>query len=321
MGVKVGIPRGMLYYELYPMWKAYFNSLSIELVLSPKTNKDILNSGIIHCVDEACLPVKIFHGHVDYLKDKVDYIFIPKIISLYKKEFGCPKHLGLPDMVIHNIEDLPVIINPVIDLSKKDTFKRASNEIGKILGKGYKDVNRAYKDSMISQNNYREWLDSELIPNRLDKGPKDSILNLLVLGHPYNIYDEFINMDILTKLSNSDINMYFAEDISDDEVRQFSSKFNKRIFWTQGRRIVGSAYSLIEKGVIDGIIYLSAFGCGLDSVLVYLVEKKAMENNIPIMTISLDEQTGEAGFITRYEAFLDMMEWRLQDENYLSTFR
>lgn len=321
MGVKVGIPRGMLYYELYPMWKEYFKDLGIEVVLSPKTNKDILNSGIMNCVDEACLPVKIFHGHVNYLKDKVDYIFIPKIISLHKKEFGCPKHLGLPDMIKHNIDSLPALIEPVIDLRKQNGFKRASNEIGKLLGINYKERNKAFYNSIINQKNYKKWLDSEIIPKRLINQPHDSILNLLILGHPYNIYDEFINMDILGKLANSGINMFFAEDISEEDVRQYSSKFNKRIFWTQGRRIVGSAYSLIEKGVIDGIIYLSAFGCGLDSVLVYLVEKKAIENNIPIMIISLDEQTGEAGFITRYEAFLDMMEWRLQDENYLSTFR
>lgn len=321
MSVKVGIPRGMLYYELYPMWKEYFRGLDIEVVLSPKTNKDILNLGILNCVDEACLPVKIFHGHVDYLKDKVDYIFIPKIISLYKKEFGCPKHLGLTDMVKHNIEGLPEIINPVIDLRKQNNFRSSSNEVGKFLGKNYKKREKAFKDSIINQENYKKWLDMEIIPNRLDNQPTNSNLNLLILGHPYNVYDEFSNMGILSRLAKNGINMFFAEDISEEDVRYHSGKFSKRIFWTQGRRIVGSANSLIEKGVIDGIIYLSAFGCGLDSVLVYLVEKEAMDNNIPIMIISLDEQTGEAGFITRYEAFLDMMEWRLQYENNLSTFR
>ena len=60
--------------------------------MSPKTNRDILNTGQA-CVDEACLPVKVFHGHVDYLKDKVDYIFIPKFISLYRGIL-LPKHLA-----------------------------------------------------------------------------------------------------------------------------------------------------------------------------------------------------------------------------------
>lgn len=73
---KIGIPRGMLYYENFPFWRDYFQAIGYEVVVSKRTNKDILDSGILSSVDEACLPVKIIHGHVDYLKDKVDYIFL-----------------------------------------------------------------------------------------------------------------------------------------------------------------------------------------------------------------------------------------------------
>jgi predicted nucleotide-binding protein (sugar kinase/HSP70/actin superfamily) len=93
------------------------------------------------------------------------------------------------------------------------------------------------------------------------------------------------------------------------------------MFWTHGRKIIGSAFSLIENNNIDGIIYLSSFGCGLDSVLVHLVSKSAVERKIPLIVMTLDEQTGEAGFNTRLEAFLDMIEWRVKDENNISAFR
>lgn len=33
-----------------------------------------------------------------------------------------------------------------------------------------------------------------------------------------------------------------------------------------------------------------------------------MKYNIPIMTLILDEMTGEAGYMTRIEAFVDMLE-------------
>ncbi len=99
--------------------KNFFKSLNGEILISPNTNKEILDRGISTCVDEACLPVKVFHGHVDYLKDKVDYLFIPKFISIYKMEYCCPKHLGLTDMVRHSIENLPEIIEPIINLRKK----------------------------------------------------------------------------------------------------------------------------------------------------------------------------------------------------------
>ena len=36
-------------------------------------------------------PGKNFNGHVIDLKDKVDYVFVPKMMSVYEKEYICPK--------------------------------------------------------------------------------------------------------------------------------------------------------------------------------------------------------------------------------------
>lgn len=314
----VGIPRAMHFYEFYPMWEGYFNSLGFDILLSPKTNKDILNAGVLTCVDEACLPVKIFHGHVNYLKDKVDYIFIPKIMGLHEREYNCPKHLGLSEMVKNSIDDLPEIIDPIIDLRRKNGLRRATNKMGKKLNINYINRDKSLKSAVETQRNYNDWLRDKIIPPKKDS---KKTFNLLILGHPYNVYDEFINMNLLNKLTNENINLIFAEYIPEELYREYSNQFIKRIFWTQGRKLVGSSYYLIDNKLIDGVIYLSAFGCGLDSMLVYLVEKKSIEENIPMMTLTLDEQTGEAGFVTRFEAFLDMMKWRERDENNFSALR
>ena len=93
----VGIPKGLLYYNYYPFYQRFFTELGAEIIVSPDTNKQILNDGIKYCVDEACLPVKIFHGHVSYLKDKCDVILLPRIIQIRKREYICPKFCGLPD--------------------------------------------------------------------------------------------------------------------------------------------------------------------------------------------------------------------------------
>lgn len=314
MAMRVGIPRAMLYHEYFPIWESFFNSLNVELIISPKTNIDILNAGIINSVDESCLPVKLFHGHVNYLKDKVDYIFIPKFISLHKKEYCCPKLLGLPDMVKHSINDLPIIIDPEINSNKRNSLKKSAFEIGKVLGVNQFEIRKAYKDALQTLENDQLWQ----LPIKSNKiGEK----NILVLGHSYNVFDEFLNMGLLEKLNKENINIMVAEDVKEQEIRYYSGQIKKRMFWTHGRRIIGSAFSMIENNNIDGIIYLSSFGCGLDSVLVHLVSKRAINSKIPILIMTLDEQTGEAGFNTRLEAFLDMLEWRYKDENYISSLR
>ena len=72
---------------------------------------------------------------------------------------------------------------------------------------------------------------------------------------------------------------------------------------------------------VDGIIYLSSFGCGLDSVFTHMVSRQAAKYGIPFMNLTLDEQTGEAGINTRLEAFLDMMKWRDSHKDHISSFR
>ncbi|MCG4585299.1 2-hydroxyacyl-CoA dehydratase, partial [Anaerosalibacter bizertensis] len=130
-----------------------------------------------------------------------------------------------------------------------------------------------------------------------------------------------LNMNLVSKLMSNNIKVITPEMINKDKINRYSNKLPKRMFWTHGKKIVGSAFSLIKEQKIDGIIYLSSFGCGMDSVLVDLVERKAIKEEIPFTLLTLDEQTGEAGINTRIEAFIDMMKWRNRDENNISAFR
>lgn len=309
--MRIGIPQSMLYYDFHELFKEFFKNLDIEVIESPKTNIDILNQGVIHCVDEACLPIKIFHGHVIYLKDKVDYIFIPRIISSHKKEYYCPKQLGLADMVRHSVSDISNLLDPIIYFDKEKNIRDSLHTLGKSLDKDIKEIKTATKKAakIIGKHNMKENLPG-------DTGK----INLLITGHPYNIEDDFINMNIKHKLKGK-VNLIFTKDIASQNIRQSANRLKKRMFWTHGTDIIGSSYYAMDHHLIDGIIYLSAFGCGLDSVLVNLVESKAYENEIPLMIFNLDEQTGEAGFNTRLEAFLDMLSWRWKNENKLSPSR
>lgn len=316
---KIGIPRGMLFYENFPFWRDYFDGIGYEILISKKTNKEIMDAGILNSVDEACLPVKIIHGHVDYLKDKVDYIYIPKVISLYKREYCCPKILGLSDMIKNSIDDLPEIIDVIFDLNKRNGLEMGYRDLGMQLGVSSKKSLESFKNAFSGINKYNDWIKSDLLPPGNSSNPNS--IQILVLGHGYNVFDDFINMGILKKLVDKDINIYTAEDVADEDIRKFSNFTKKRLFWTHGRRIVGAANYFIMSHKIDGIIFLNSFGCGLDSVLTHMVARQSAIYEVPFMNLTLDEQTGEAGMNTRLEAFLDMMKWRDKNKSYISTFR
>ena len=82
----------------------------------------------------------------------------------------------------------------------------------------------------------------------------------------------------------------------------------KRVFWTLGRKMVGTALHLDQRDDIDGMIYLACFGCGPDSLIGEVVESKV--KNKPFMLVTVDEHTGEGGLVTRLEAFCDMLRRR-----------
>ena len=64
-----------------------------------------------------------------------------------------------------------------------------------------------------------------------------------------------------------------------------------------------------ERGV-DGIIHVSPFTC-MPEIMSQNIFPTMRENcEIPILTLILDEQTGRAGYITRLEAFVDLMRRR-----------
>ncbi|MBQ9688074.1 hypothetical protein IJV79_00400, partial [bacterium] len=48
-------------------------------------------------------------------------------------------------------------------------------------------------------------------------------------------------------------------------------------------------------------------GCGPDSLMLERITRKSRQFDKPLLNLTIDEHTGEAGFITRLEAFIDML--------------
>src|SRR5690554_5601503 len=102
--MKIGIPRSLLYYYYYPFWQSLFPKLGCQIVLSDTTNTDILDIGVKDTISEICVPIKVYVGHVLNLLEKgVDYIYIPRLVSIRKGVTLCPKFLGLPDLIKNSL--------------------------------------------------------------------------------------------------------------------------------------------------------------------------------------------------------------------------
>lgn len=319
---KVGIPRALFFWYYYPLWKRFFENLGAEVVVSPPTNKSILDSGVSCAVDEACLPVKVYYGHVMALKDQADFIFTPRLVSLERKEYICPKFMGLPDMVRWNIPGLPVLIDTTFNLSKSTAaLKESVRKTGRFLSDSDKLIDEAWKDAEIFQRDYEAMLCCDYLPvdalyfletgQKLAPIGKDSGLCLAVVGHAYNLYDDFISMGVIRNLRRMGVKVITPDALPVRFSDSYAKLLPKRMFWTLGKRLLGSVLAYIDQDKVDGILYVEAFGCGPDSMIEDLSARYVRrKKTIPFQVLTLDEHSGEAGVLTRLEAFVDMIGWR-----------
>ena len=79
------------------------------------------------------------------------------------------------------------------------------------------------------------------------------------------------------------------------------------MFWTFSNNVIRAAYHFFERQDVDGVIHITAFGCGPDFIVDKLMEIDAKNYKMPFLTITLDEHTGQEGLNTRLEAFVDML--------------
>lgn len=319
MTIKVGIPRSLLFYYYYPLWKEFFEGLGCIVVVSEQTNKQILDHGVKHAVDEACLPVKVAFGHVQNLITKdVDYIFLPRLVSVARREYICPKFLGFPDMVKQNLPGLPAVLDPTINYGEQQrNVDKAYKQMAKNICHNPVRIWQAYRQGCKALEHYQKLILQGYLPdealavmygNKKTSPATDQRLTLAVIGHPYNLYDHYINMNLFRRLKKMGVKILTSDHLSQQDIRQQTDKLPKKLFWTLGQRMIGAGFHYGEKDV-DGIIHISAFACGLDSMTGELIERHIRNSSkLPFLNLILDEHTGEAGVITRVEAFLDMVQ-------------
>jgi predicted nucleotide-binding protein (sugar kinase/HSP70/actin superfamily) len=322
--VTVGIPRSLWFYLYYPMWKEFFESLEVNVLPSPPTTREILDYGARETVSDACVPIKLFHGHVMELAEKdVDYIFIPRMVNVARDAVFCPKFLGLPDMVRCSLPDLPPIIDVRVDLRKgRNQLFKVALKVGRLFTSNTFAIRRAYGAAVSKFKEYQSLVKSgiglNLAMDILERGGQpiakpgeDTSLTFAVLGYPYNIYDQYVSVDVIGKLNRMGVKVVTTEMLPQEIIDGDPMGFKKDAFWILSHRALNAGYHFFKEGGVDGIIHLTAFGCGPDFMVNKLFELKAKEcRSMPFMTLMIDEQTGDAGVLTRLQAFTDMVRLR-----------
>jgi predicted nucleotide-binding protein (sugar kinase/HSP70/actin superfamily) len=300
--IKIGIPRALLYHKYYKLWESFFEALNCQVVLSPQTNKKILEKGVNLAIDESCLSLKIFLGHVDSLIGKADYIFIPHIVSLHKREEICVKLMAMYDIARNTFRGAN-FIEYTVDVNKFTPEIFGFLKLGWNFSRNPILIANAYLKAKKEQENFR----NNLIKEQDEKiaGMKPESPAILIVSHPYTIYDSFLGGPIINFLRKEGVEVIYSDIADEDKIKNLSDNISSDLYWTYNKELLGGLE--LYKDRVDGIIFLVTFPCGPDALVVNLCQNKIKK---PMITIILDELQGEAGLKTRLESFVDILKIR-----------
>jgi len=299
--LKIGIPKAMLYYKYNVLWETFFIQLGCEIVLSENTNKKILDNGIIYSVDESCLASKIYMGHVFSLIGKCDYIFIPRFCSFKNNDVICVKFNAFYDICSNVFENINILSYDIDYLRGKNEFL-GFLQIGRKLGISYTKILRSY---LIATREYKKQYQIKVDKQELflEQSKKEDKLNILVVAHPYVVYDEMLGKPIMLYLKKLNSNIIYADIVDKKYMKNGWENFSKTIYWKESKELLSGLNNYIES--VDGVIFISVFTCGPDSIVTELCTRKI--KNKPCLNLILDELNSDTGIQTRLESFTDVL--------------
>ncbi|NLJ41179.1 MAG: CoA protein activase [Clostridiales bacterium] len=150
-------------------------------------------------------------------------------------------------------------------------------------------------------------------------------LKIGLVGEIYTLIEPYVNLEAEKRLGNmgaevhremtvdSWVKYHLAPDIKH---RRRHNRILKKAEDYLHLCIGGHAWETVAHSLnyaregMDGIIQILPFGCMPEIVAESILPTLAKDEDIPLMTLVVDELTGEAGYQTRLEAFVDLLELR-----------
>lgn len=298
----IGLPRAMLYHRYGALWETFFQQLDVNVIVSEPTNRRIMEEGAALAIDETCLSAKIFLGHVQTLIGRCSYILVPRITGFGVRRDMCTRFSSLYDLTCNVFRTSgQKFLTYNIDEKARSDEETAFEKMGEFLGFSQKEVKYAYKEAKKAEADQRK---KQI--RQQEKQYEKPGMKILVAGHSYVAEDACVGKPVLDFLEKSGAVVIRADLMDRKDALKKSTQMSPTLKWEINRELAGSIQA--QKDKVDGIILLSVFPCGPDSMASEMIIRK--NRGVPLLNLVLDGQEGMAGIETRLESFLDIIRFK-----------
>lgn len=200
------------------------------------------------------------------------------------------------------------------DGKNKDSCEKIENDILKQINK---------EEDLENILGIKEEIDYRINKLNLMPRPK-SPTKVAIVGEIYMVLEPFVNFEVEKRLGEMGcevtrgiyLNEWIDENLNPFTRKEYKKKKQKiqqkarpyinHFVGGHGRESIGEAIHYAEEG-FDGVIHVSPFTCMPENTAQSVFPNVSYDYNIPVLSLMFDEQTGEAGTVTRLEAFTDLI--------------
>lgn len=213
------------------------------------------------------------------------------------------------------------------DLQAKLSYCRAREVVYGDSEKAFKKALKIVDEEMNTRqmNRAKNLAFAEMDKVKLDENRE--VLHVDITGEIYLVCDRFSNQDIVKELGKMGVETRKSLTVSGflkdaiipkifkkgethlQRANRLAKPYLMRDIGGDALESVSDVAYAEERG-IDGIIHISPFTC-MPEIMSQNIFPAMRENcEVPILPLIMDEQTGKAGYLTRLEAFVDLMRRR-----------
>ena len=297
-----GIPRASMMYDLFPFWGTFLRTLGFKVVLPGRSSMRVLEQGIRRLAAETCLPIKLVYGHVAALLEQgeSDFVFLPSVLDMadpnHGKSFLCPFEETVGFMMGPFAAERLIVPTVSFTAPRKRLVRELRDKLS-AYDLSAEEVSTALDAAGVAQEQYN----AVLRARGKQALAQHRGLAFALLGKPYNIVDAFENLNLDRHLRKLGVLPVPMQMLPEGEPLDLDAA-GLTIPWKYNRDTIQAMREVARDPRLFPLV-ISNFGCGPDAFAMKYLERSAGDK--PHLLLEFDEHRGEAGLVTRLEAFID----------------
>jgi predicted CoA-substrate-specific enzyme activase len=307
LNCSIGIPAALHLFDEQNLWKRFFQELGFNTRTSSSYMQAVQDGKRIAGA-EFCAPMQAMYGHVTWLADRTDYIFLPVYLQSRNAQNGvessyCYYTQFAPSVVsLVNNGIKKKSLTPLLDFTKGQNhiINILTYEINKIASQKFKksDVRKAYRIAVNAYENSQQEL-KELYVEEI-RNTKN--ISVVLIGRPYLVLSKSINKGIPEIFSGMGIKTFYQDMVPYEQDDLLDIDYMLRTLpWSYATRILEVCRVIAETPNVYPV-FMTAFKCSPDSFVLEYARQLLDQKAKPYLILQLDEHDSNVGYETRIEA-------------------